>query len=214
MPVYSFNGRAALRHAWSKPLVWAVCAGPLTWLVWGAWQDALGANPAEALIRQTGEMALRLLCVTLTLTPLRVQLRWPELAGFRRMLGLWAYAYALLHFVCYAWLDMGWDMPDIVRDVAKRPFILVGVLCLSLLTPLALTSWHGAVRWMGGLRWQRLHRVVYAVAPLVILHFFWMRASKNRFDEVWVYGVWLAAVLMWRAARAWRTTALQPTKRS
>ena len=212
--MHSFNGRAALRHAWSKPLVWAVCAGPLTWLVWGAWQDALGANPAEALIRQTGEMALRLLCVTLTLTPLRVQLRWPELARFRRMLGLWAYAYALLHFVCYAWLDMGWDMPDIVRDVAKRPFILVGVLCLSLLTPLALTSWHGAVRWMGSVRWQRLHRVVYAVAPLVILHFFWMRASKNRFDEVWVYGVWLAAVLMWRAARAWRTTTLQPTKRS
>jgi len=212
--MHSFNGRAALRHAWSKPLVWVVCAGPLSWLVWAAWQDALGANPAEALIRHTGEMALRLLCVTLTLTPLRVQLGWPELARFRRMLGLWAYAYAVCHFVCYAWFDMGWDMPDIVRDVAKRPFILVGVLCLSLLTPLALTSWHGAVRWMGGLHWQRLHRLVYAVAPLVILHFFWMRASKNRFDEVWVYGVWLAAVLMWRAARAWRTTPLQPTKRS
>ena len=174
----------------------------------------MGANPAETLIRNTGELALRMLCVTLTLTPCRVQLGWPELARFRRMLGLWAYAYAVLHFVCYAWFDMGWDVRDIVHDVTKRPFILVGVLCLSLLTPLALTSWHAAVRWLGSMRWQRLHQTVYAVAPLVILHFFWMRTSKNRLDDVWIYGAWLAAVLLWRAMRAWRGGWIQLTKRS
>ena len=203
-----FNARAWLRHPGCKPLVWCVCAGPLCWLVWGAWQDELGANPAETLIRQSGEMALRMLCVTLTLTPWRVQWGWPELARFRRMLGLWAFAYAALHFMCYAWLDMGWDLSDIVRDVGKRPFILVGVLCLGLLTPLALTSWSGAVRWLGAARWRRVHQAVYLIAPLVILHFYWMRASKHRLDDVGVYGAWLAVVLLWRVARVWRTKAL------
>ena len=202
------------RHPAAKPLLWLVCAGPLCWLVWAAWYDDLGANPAEALIRQTGEMALRMLCLTLSLTPLRVQFGWPELARFRRMLGLWAYAYAALHFICYAWFDMGWDAADIMRDVAKRPFILVGVLCLTLLTPLALTSWHGAIRRLGSLRWQRLHQTVYVVAPLVILHFYWMRASKHRLDDVWIYGAWLAVVLMWRVLRVWRTAQAQSTKRS
>lgn len=206
--------RAGLRHAGSKPLLWALCVAPLCALVWGAWQDELGANPAEALIRSTGDWALRLLCVTLTLTPWRVQMGWPELARFRRMLGLWAYAYAVLHFVCYAWFEMGWDMADIWADVAKRPFILVGALCLGLLTPLALTSWNGAVRALGGARWRRLHQTVYAVAPLVILHFYWMRAAKHRLADVWFYGAWLMAVLLWRAMRAWHHARIQPTKRS
>jgi sulfoxide reductase heme-binding subunit YedZ len=204
--------RSGLGHRGANPVVWLVCAGPLAWLVWGAWQDALGANPAEYLIRSTGELALRMLCLTLTVTPLRVLAQWPELARFRRLLGLWAFAYAALHAVCYSWFDMGLDWPDIVRDVTKRPFILVGVTSLALLLPLAVTSFNAAIRWMGAVRWQRLHRTVYAVAPLVVLHFYWMRAGKNRFDEVWVYGLWLSAVLLWRVWRAWhlwRTTRAQ-----
>jgi sulfoxide reductase heme-binding subunit YedZ len=203
--------RTGLRHALAKPIVWCVCAGPLAWLVWGAWQDLLGANPAEYLIRSTGELALRMLCLTLTVTPLRMWATWPELARFRRMLGLWAFAYAALHATCYAWFDMGLDVSDILRDVAKRPFILVGALSFLLLLPLAATSFNAAIRRLGAPRWQRLHRAVYVVAPLVVLHFYWMRSGKNHFEEVWVYGLWLAMVLLWRV---WHARRPQDTKRS
>lgn len=193
--------RTALRHTWSKPLVAGVCAGPLLWLIWGAWQDALGANPAEVWIRSTGEMALRMLCLTLTVTPLRGWTTWPEWGRFRRMLGLWAFAYATLHALGYAWLDMGLALEDIVQDMRKRPFILVGACSMLLLLPLAATSWNGAIRRLGVARWQRLHQTVYVVAPLVVLHFYWMRDAKLRYDAVWVYGLWLAAVLLWRVVQ-------------
>ena len=184
--------------------MWAACAGPLLWLIWGAANDALGANPAEYITRSTGEQALRMLCLTLSVTPLRVQAHWPELARFRRLLGLWTYAYALMHAACYAWLDMGLDGAEIAHDVIKRPFIWVGVTSFVLVTPLAATSWSKAVRWLGAARWQRLHRAVYVVAPLVVLHYLWMRTGKNHFDAVWFYGLWLFAVLMWRVRAARR----------
>ena len=190
--------RPWLRHRHAKWVVWLACAVPLAWWVWGAWQDLLGANPAQYLTRSSGEQALRMLCVTLCITPLRVLTAWPEWVRFRRLLGLWMYAYAVLHALCYAWFDMGLELIDIVRDVAKRPFILVGVVSLCLLTPLAATSWHGAVRRLGAARWQALHRTVYVVAPLAVLHFYWMRASKHHFEEVWGYGLGLAALLLWR----------------
>ncbi|CAM3410677.1 sulfite oxidase heme-binding subunit YedZ [Paracidovorax anthurii] len=193
-----------LLHPAAKPAVFVLCLLPFAWLVYGAVADQLGANPAEALIRSTGDWALRGLCVALAVTPLRVVAGLPALARFRRMLGLFAFFYALLHLVAYAWFDMGFDVPEILRDIAKRPFILVGMLAFVLLVLLAATSFNRAIRWLGGRRWQALHRAVYAVAGLALLHFFWMRAGKNFFGEVAVYGAILGALLGWRAWRALR----------
>lgn len=190
-----------LLHPAAKPLGFALCLLPLALLVWGAVHDALGANPAEALIRSTGEWALRFLCIALAVTPLRQATGWHALARWRRMLGLFAFAYALLHFLAYAWLDMGLVLADILRDIAKRPFILVGTAALLGLLPLAATSFDRAVRALGARRWQALHRAVYGVAGLALLHFLWMRAGKNDFAEVAVYGLILGVLLGWRALR-------------
>ena len=187
-----------LLHRAAKPLLFALCLLPLAWLVYSVLFDQLGANPQEALIRATGDWALRFLVIVLAVTPLRVLARLPALARFRRMLGLTMYLYALLHFLSYSGFDMGFDVADIVQDIIKRPFILVGSLALLLLTPLAATSFNAAIRSLGAQRWQRLHRLVYAVAGLAILHFFWMRAGKNDFAEVAVYAVLLALLLGWR----------------
>ena len=189
-------------HPAAKPLVFVLCALPCAWLVWAALADKLGANPAEALVRATGDWSLRTLCLVLAVTPLRVLTGTPALARFRRMLGLWVFFYAALHFVCYAVLDQGLDVATIVRDVAKRPFILVGSLALVLLALLAATSTQRAMRALGGRRWQALHRAVYAVAALALLHFFWMRAGKRNFAEVAVYAVILGLLLGWRMAHA------------
>ncbi len=188
----------ALLHPAAKPLVFVLSLLPLAWLVWGAVMGGLGANPAEYLIRSTGDWTLRFLCLTLAVTPLRVAAGLPPLARFRRMLGLFTYFYVVLHFLCYGWLDQGFDLAEIAKDIAKRPFILVGFASFVLLTPLAATSFNRAVKAMGARRWQALHRIVYVVAPLAILHFFWMRAAKNNFGEVAVYAAILAVLLGWR----------------
>ncbi len=190
-----------LRLSSAKPLVLLFGLVPFAWLFWGAATDALGANPAEFLSRATGDWTLRLLCLTLVITPLRQLLSWPELARFRRMLGLLTYFYALLHLLCYSWLDMGFDWADTVRDIGKRPFIWAGFGAFVLLTLMAATSLNRAVRWLGSKRWQRLHQSVYAVAVLSLLHFFWMRTGKNNFTEVWVYAAVIAVLLGWRVRR-------------
>lgn len=188
-------------HPVAKPLVFVLCLLPLAWLVQGAATDALGANPAEALIRATGDWTLRLLCATLAITPLRIWLRQPALARFRRMLGLFAFFYGVLHFLCYAWLDMGLDATAMLRDIPKRPFALVGFAALLLMLPLAATSFNRAIKALGAARWQALHRSVYAVVLLGLLHFFWMRSAKNNFAEVAVYAAVIALLLGWRLRR-------------
>jgi len=193
--------RALLLHPAAKPVVLALCLLPLAWLVYGAASDQLGANPAEALIRSCGDWTLRFLCLTLAITPLRIRTRTPQLAHFRRMLGLFTFFYACCHLLAYAWLDMGLDAADIGRDILKRPFILVGFACWLLLLPLALTSFNRAVRWLGGRQWQALHRLVYLIAGLALLHFFWMRAGKNDFAEVQVYAMIIGALLLERLLR-------------
>ena len=193
--------RSPLLHPAAKPLLFAACLLPCVWLFYAAAADQLGANPAEALIRSSGDWTLRLLCLTLAVTPLRVLANQPALARFRRMLGLFAFFYALLHFLAYAWLDMGFDAAVIARDIPKRPFALVGFLALLLMLPLAATSFNRAIRALGAARWQALHRAVYAIAVLAILHFFWMRAGKHDFAEVAVYAAIVAALLGWRALR-------------
>jgi len=187
-----------LLHPAAKPLLFLAALGPFAWLLYGAFANALGPNPAEALIRSTGDWTLRFLCLTLAVTPLRQWTGQPALARFRRMLGLFTFFYVVLHFLAYAWLDMGFDPQAIARDIPKRPFALVGFTALLLMLPLAATSFNRAIRWLGGARWQRLHRVVYAIALLAILHFFWMRAGKRNFGEVAVYAAILGVLLGWR----------------
>ncbi|MET0312603.1 MAG: protein-methionine-sulfoxide reductase heme-binding subunit MsrQ [Burkholderiaceae bacterium] len=190
-----------LLHRAAKPVVFIAALLPFAWLAYGAFTNNLGANPAEHLIRSTGDWALRFLCIVLAVTPLRVVAGVPPLARFRRMLGLFMYFYAALHLVSYSWFDMGFDVPDIAQDIAKRPFILVGFAAFLLLTPLAATSFNRAIRALGARRWQALHKLVYAVACLAVLHFFWMRAGKNDFAEVAVYAAILAVLLGWRVAQ-------------
>jgi sulfoxide reductase heme-binding subunit YedZ len=182
----------------AKPLFFFVLLLPLAWLVFGAALDRLGANPAEALVRATGDWTLRMLCLVLLVTPLRVVGGLPALARLRRMVGLFVFFYVLLHFLAYGWLDMGLELDDIVKDIAKRPFILVGFGALILLTALAATSFNAAIRTLGAKRWRQLHRAVYAVAALAILHFYWMRAAKHNFAEVALYAAILGVLLGWR----------------
>jgi methionine sulfoxide reductase heme-binding subunit len=188
----------------AKPALFVLALGPLAWLVWGAAHNALGANPAEALIRSTGAWTLRLLCLTLTVTPLRQWTGWHALARLRRMIGLFTFFYGVLHFLCFAWLDMGFDLGAILKDIGKRPFILVGSAALLSMAPLAATSFNRAIKALGAKRWQSLHRTVYATALLAILHFFWMRSAKNNFAEVAVYAAIIGALLGWRLWRRQR----------
>ncbi len=185
----------------AKPLLFVLALLPLAWLLDGAIANTLGANPAEALIRSTGDWTLRFLCLTLAVTPLRQLTGWHALARLRRMLGLFTFFYGVLHFLCFAWLDMGFDPEAILKDIPKRPFILVGTLALLLMLPLAATSSNRAIRALGTKRWQALHRLVYATALLALLHFFWMRAAKNNFAEWSVYAALMAVLLGWRLWR-------------
>jgi sulfoxide reductase heme-binding subunit YedZ len=182
----------------AKPLLFLAALGPFAWLFYGAWTDALGANPAEHLIRSTGDWTLRFLCLTLAVTPLRQITGWHALARLRRMLGLFTFFYGCLHFLGFAWLDMGFDLDAILKDIPKRPFILVGTAALLLMVPLAATSFNRAIKALGAKRWQALHKAVYAVALLGVLHFFWMRAGKLNFGEPAIYGAIMAVLLGWR----------------
>jgi sulfoxide reductase heme-binding subunit YedZ len=185
----------------AKPLVFLLCLLPFAWLAYNVIINNLGANPQEALIRATGDWTLRFLCIVLVVTPLRTISKTPQLARFRRMLGLFVYFYVVIHLLSYSWFDMGFDVADIAKDIAKRPFILVGFSAFVLLTPLALTSFNRAIKLLGAKRWQLLHKLVYVVAGLGILHFFWMRAGKNNFNEVFVYAAILAVLLGWRVVQ-------------
>lgn len=190
--------QGALRHPAAKPALALVLALPMVWLLGAAFTGGLGPNPAEALIRGTGDWTLRMLLLTLAVTPLRRWTGWHGLARFRRLIGVTTFAYAVLHALSYAWLDMGLVVADIVRDIARRPFILVGALGLLALSLLAATSFDRAIRALGAARWKALHRLVYVVGGLGLLHFLWMRSGKNDFTEVWVYAVLFAGLMLAR----------------
>ncbi|MFC3147504.1 sulfite oxidase heme-binding subunit YedZ [Piscinibacterium candidicorallinum] len=168
-----------------------------------AWQsvfnvDALGANPIEHLTRATGWWTLFFLAVTLAITPARKLFNLPWLLKLRRMLGLFTFFYVALHFTTYIWWDQWFDVAEIVKDVIKRPFITVGFAAFVLLIPLAATSFNAAIRFMGGKRWQLLHRAVYATAVLGVLHFWWHKAGKNDLFEPLMFALVFAALLGWR----------------
>jgi sulfoxide reductase heme-binding subunit YedZ len=200
----------ALASRLAKPFIFLLAFAPLGYLLAALLTDALGANPAEALLRSTGLWTLRMLCVLLLVSPLRDITGWAGLARLRRMLGLFVFFYALVHFVAYVWLDQSGLWDDILLDISKRPFILVGLLALILLLPLALTSFNAAIRWLGAARWRRLHQAVYVIALLAILHFFWMRAGKRNFDQVALYAVIIGALLAWRLRRFFNRRVARP----
>ena len=196
------NWRALFVSPWAKPFVMLLLALPAVWLFYAAFNDLLVANPAEALTRSTGDWTLRGLCLVLAITPLRMLTATPALQRIRRTLGVGTFIYACLHMLCYAWFDQGLDLNDIWRDILKRPFIWLGFAGWVCMLPLAATSFNAAIRYLGVKRWQMLHRLVYAVAVLAVLHFFWMRAGKNNFAEVAVYAVILGSLLGWRVRQA------------
>ncbi|XHS78754.1 sulfite oxidase heme-binding subunit YedZ [Burkholderiaceae bacterium UC74_6] len=194
----------ALLHWSAKPLLFLLCALPLAFIVWKLATQPV-TNPAEFLIRGLGDWTLRGLCITLAITPLRTMLKLPALLRFRRMLGVWTFAYGSLHLLSYAWLDKSLDWNEVLRDIGKRPFILMGFAAWLLMAPLAATSFNRAIKALGAKRWQALHKLVYAVIVIGLLHFIWLRAGKHNFAEPVVYGAIIAALLGWRVWRAVRT---------
>lgn len=196
-----------------KIMVFAAGLLPMARLVWSGFADRLGANPIEFITRNTGDWTLYFLCLTLSVTPLRRLTKWNWLIRFRRMLGLFVFFYAVLHFTTFLWFDHFFDVSDMLKDVVKRPFIMVGFLAFLLLIPLAVTSTNGMVRRLGGKRWQLLHRLIYLVAPLGILHFWWMKAGKNDFAEPILFGgiiaVLLGLRLYWRLKQRQSKPALR-----
>lgn len=188
----------------AKAIVFALALVPLAKLAAGVFYfpEWLGANPAEFITRATGDWTLRFLLITLAITPLRKILGWPWLLRLRRMLGLYAFFYGVVHLSSYVAFDHVFDVVEIVKDIVKRPFITVGFTALLLMLPLAVTSTAAMVKRLGARRWLALHRLVYVIAPLGVLHFWWM--VKADITEPAVYALILAVLLGYRAASTLR----------
>ena len=183
-----------------KPAVFIFALVPLALLVWGLWQDTLGANPIEVVTRSLGEWALRFLLLTLLMSPLR-RLGWPQALRLRRMLGLLAFFYATLHLSSYVVLDQFFDWEEIWLDILERPFITVGMLAFLMLLALAVTSPKAIMRKLGRY-WQKLHWLIYPLTALVVLHFWWLADSKVQTDRPLIYTLLLGLLL---AERLWRS---------
>ncbi|PMS20752.1 protein-methionine-sulfoxide reductase heme-binding subunit MsrQ [Trinickia dabaoshanensis] len=206
--------RAGLQR-WMAPAkigVFVAALYPLARIVLFGLTDRLGANPIEFITRSTGLWTLVFLCITLAVTPLRRLTGINELLRFRRMLGLYAFFYAVLHLTTYVWFDKWFDVAEMFKDIAKRPFITVGFLAFVLLIPLAATSPRAAARKLGR-RWQTLHRAIYAIAVLAILHFWWMRAGKHDLILPKTYGAIVLVLLGWRVA-VWAAAKFAERKRA
>ncbi|MCZ2074865.1 MAG: sulfoxide reductase heme-binding subunit YedZ [Bryobacterales bacterium] len=179
--------------ALAKTVVWILALVPAAVLIWKGFRQELGPNPIEYITHATGDWTLRLLLITLAISPLRKILRFPQLIRFRRLLGLFAFFYGFLHFLTYILLDQFLDFPAMLQDIGKRPFITAGFTSFLLLLPLAATSTAGWIRRLGGKRWQQLHRAIYLSAALGVLHYYWLVKSDIRMPVF--YGAILAALL-------------------
>lgn len=193
-----------------KALLFGLCLVPLARLVWLATAGGLGANPIEFVIRSLGTWTLVLLLATLTVTPMRQLTGWNALIRIRRMLGLFAFFYACLHFLAYAGIDQFFDLRAIIADVVKRPYITIGFSCLLLLIPLAITSTNAMQRRLGGRRWQHLHRLVYVIAIGGVVHYWWL--VKKDITQPLIYAVLLAVLLLVRIVKAIRQAGLRPER--
>jgi sulfoxide reductase heme-binding subunit YedZ len=188
--------RAWISARTTKVAVFLLALAPLAWLA----ARPLGPNPIETITHATGDWTLRFLVLTLAVTPLRKLLGIPELIRYRRMLGLFAFFYGTLHFLTYLWLDKFFDTADMIKDVAKRPFITAGFTGFVLLVPLALTSTAGWIRRLGGKRWRMLHRLVYASALAGVVHYYWLVKSDVRGPLL--YCALVVVLLLWRTRPA------------
>jgi methionine sulfoxide reductase heme-binding subunit len=188
--------RKLLISKWSKTGVFLLCLLPLASLVWRGLHHGLTANPIEFITHATGDWTLRFIVFTLCITPFRKLLTLPDLIRFRRMLGLFAFFYGCLHFTTYIWLDKFFDLKEVWKDIAKRPYITVGFLAFVLLIPLAITSTAGWIRRLGGRRWQLLHRAIYISAAAGTVHYYWL--VKSAVLRPLAYGAFVAALLLWR----------------
>jgi sulfoxide reductase heme-binding subunit YedZ len=186
-----------------KCAVFAAALAPAASLVWRATHDGLGANPVETLTHATGDWTFNFLLLTLAITPLRTITGQHWLVRLRRMLGLFAFFYGLLHFLTFAGFDHAFDPGAIMHDVAKRPFVAAGFVAFVLMIPLAATSFNAAVRWLGGRRWQELHRSVYAIGIIACVHYFWL-VKITAIQWPLLYAAILAALLGWRARERMR----------
>jgi sulfoxide reductase heme-binding subunit YedZ len=184
----------------AKFVVWALCLAPFLRLAWRIWHNDVTPNPVEFITHFTGDWTIRLVVATLAITPLRKLLHAPNLIRFRRLLGLFAFFYACLHFTTDLWLDHNFDMPSIVKDVAKRPYVTAGFTAFVLLIPLAITSTSGWIRRLGGKRWQRLHRLIYITAIAAVVHYYWLVKSDIRLPLL--YGLLVALELGYRVFSA------------
>jgi sulfoxide reductase heme-binding subunit YedZ len=174
---------------------------PLARLAWKALHGSLGANPIEVITHSTGDWTLIFVLTTLSVTPLRRLTRQYWLIGIRRMLGLFAFFYGTLHFLTYIWLDKFFNIHEIIKDIAKRPFITVGFAAFVLMIPLAATSTSWSIRRLGGKNWQRLHRLIYLTGILGVVHYIWLVKADKR--KPYEYGVLLSILLLYRVAAWW-----------
>ena len=188
-----------------KPLAFAICLIPFGQLLFWAYAGDLGANPIDTITRFTGSWALFMLLASLAVTPLRRMTGWNDLIKYRRMVGLFAFFYASLHFATYMVLDLYFDFSAIAKDILKRPYITVGFTALVLMIPLAITSSSAMIRRLGK-RWQQLHRLVYLIAILGVLHFYWLVKSDIRRPAQ--YGAVLLLLLGFRMVVKWRQSTV------
>jgi sulfoxide reductase heme-binding subunit YedZ len=185
---------------WAKVAVFLAALWPVFSLVWRGFHDDLGANPIEFITHATGDWTIRFLCLTLAITPTRKLLSQPWLIKFRRMLGLFAFFYGTLHLMTYLWLDKFFDVDAILKDIAKRRFITMGMLAFAAMIPLAVTSTAGSIRRLGGKRWQLLHRLIYLSAVAGVIHYYWLVKSDVRLPLM--YGAIVGVLLLYRVIAA------------
>ena len=209
-----------------KPVVFVAALGPLAWLVWAGFTGHLSANPLSDITNHTGDWTIRFICITLAVTPLRRITGWNQLVKFRRMVGLYAFFYGTLHFMTYVIVDRfaGLDFPDgivawstvvnlaksVAADIYKRPFITVGFTAWLTMLPLAITSTAGWIRRLGGRRWNRLHRLVYATGVVAVLHYWWL--VKADVQRPQIYATLIGVLLLYRLAVAYRRRAPRPVQ--
>lgn len=207
--------KTLLASKWTKAVLFCLCLVPLGRLLWGAYQAysgsdplALSANPIEFITHNTGDWTIRFLLFTLCITPLRVLLKEPLFAKYRRMLGLYAFFYCVLHFCVWFILDKSFNLADMWADVIKRRFITVGMLGFAVMMPLAITSTAGWVRRLKYKRWQALHRLIYVAAAAGVIHYYWLVKSDVRLPLM--YGAMLAVLLLYRVIHARMTAKPAP----
>ena len=189
--------KKVLSNRWTKVVLFILCLVPLAWLGWRAYKQDLTANPIEYITHFTGDWTIRFLLITLAVTPLRKLFNQPQLARFRRMLGLFAFFYGCLHLMTWLGLDKFFDFSEMWKDVIKRRFITAGMTAFLLMLPLAITSTAGWVRRLGFVRWQRLHRLIYFSALAGVVHYYWLVKSDVRLPLMY-FAIW-AALMCYRA---------------